>query len=121
AVRLHPGTLARHVRVKRSIRTASYGSTRDADRCRRTRDRAADDVGRPVTVRERREHPSIDVRDADDAAMDEADAEVVSRNDRPGPPRIVVPASADVDVDREDRAVVPAERAPAHVSRSVGP
>jgi hypothetical protein len=58
-------------------------------------------------MREGREHAVIDVRDTDDATMDEADTEVMARNDRPRPPRIVVPVSADVDIECEDRTVVP--------------
>src|SRR3954464_9382159 len=62
---------------------------------------------------------------ADGALVSVAVAEIVPGHDGPGRvvvrPDVVVPVPGVVDVDREDEAVVPAERTPAHVVGRIAP
>jgi hypothetical protein len=76
------------------------------------------DDRRAVAVCERASRPCVNCGTDQAAAMHETDAEVALRDHRPRAPGIEAP----MDVhDLEDRTVVEAERAPAHVAGGMCP
>jgi hypothetical protein len=63
----------------------------------------------------------VDVRCVDDVHIDVPARQTSVRDHRPRAPGIVAMSAVEVHPEREDRPVVPAERAPAHVAGRVGP